>query len=72
MMTMGAVTARLKACNRQQCARKAYDASSPSGRDHLVGGAAASKGARPMTVALLMLVVLIVAFGAEVGWLCRC
>jgi hypothetical protein len=25
-----------------------------------------------MTVPLLTLVVLIVAFGAEVGWLCRC
>jgi hypothetical protein len=25
-----------------------------------------------MTVAVLTLMVLIVAFGAEVGWLCRC
>jgi hypothetical protein len=27
---------------------------------------------RTMTVPLLTMMVLIVAFGAEVGWLCRC
>jgi hypothetical protein len=27
---------------------------------------------RDMTVPLLTLMVLLVAFGAEVGWLCRC
>src|SRR5215467_11706283 len=27
MMATGAVAARLKACNRQQCARRSYDAS---------------------------------------------
>jgi hypothetical protein len=39
MMTMGAVTARLKACNRQQCARKAYDASCLALRDGALTGA---------------------------------
>ena len=39
MMTMGAVTARLKACNRQQCARKAYVASCLALRDGALIGA---------------------------------
>jgi hypothetical protein len=39
MMTMGAATARLKACNRQQCARKAYDASCLALRDGALTGA---------------------------------
>jgi hypothetical protein len=38
----------------------------PPRRGHLFGRSAA------MTMSVLTLMVLIVAFGAEVGWLCRC
>ena len=101
MMTMGAVTARVKACNRQQRACKAYDASCLVLRDAALTGAcylqrdaaklyaeaqaytkladevadanlAGTTWSAIMTVPVLTLMVLIVAFGAEVGWLCRC
>ena len=105
MMTMGAVAARLKACKRQQCARRSYDASCLALRDGALTGACylqrdaaklyaqaqaymklADEGAdanltdlaatwwspRTMTAPLLTLMVLLVAFSAEVGWLCRC
>jgi len=39
MMTIGAVTARLKACDRQQRARRAYDASCLALRDGALTGA---------------------------------
>ena len=39
MITMGAVTARVKACNPQQRARKAYDASCLALRDAALTGA---------------------------------
>ena len=101
MMAMGAVAARLKACKRQQCARRSYDASCLALRDGALTGACylqrdaaklyaeaqacmklADEGANvnltdlagttwsaTMTVPLLILMVLIVTFGAEVGWL---
>src|SRR6516164_2544199 len=104
MMAMGAVVARSKACDRQQCARRSYDASCLALRDGALTGACylqrdaaklyaeaqaftklADEGAdanltdlaatwwspRTMTVPLLTLMVLLVAFTAEVGWLCR-
>ena len=39
MMAMGAVVARSKACDRQQCARRSYDASCLALRDGALTGA---------------------------------
>ena len=39
MMARGAVAARLKACKRQQCARRSYDASCLALRDGALTGA---------------------------------
>ena len=104
MMATGAVAARLKACNRQQCARRSYDASCLALRGGALTGACclqrdaaklyaqaqaymklADEGAdanltdlarttwsATMTIPLLTLMVLLLAFGAEIGWLCRC
>ena len=44
---------------------------SPPSPDAQAAGTTCSESAA-MAVSLLTLMVLIVAFGAEVGWLCRC
>ena len=101
MIATGAGAARSKACDRQQRARRSYDASCLALRDGALTGAcylqrdaaklyaqaqaymkladevadanlAGTTWSAIMTVPVLTLMVLIAAFGAEVGWLCRC